>query len=102
MKKLLLLGIVVLSISSGCSLFAPSGGTLKLINDTMTVHSFRILFDGEYVQVNDGQSVIQPNQTIKAVSNVDTSFTVYSGSNLLWTGILADGEIIEKRFSTLP
>ena len=102
MKKIFALGIVVLAISLVFTACSEKGGTLKLVNDEASPYNFRILFDGKDVRVNDGATVIQPSQTIQAHSDVDTSYVVYSGSAVLWTGTLSGGETVVKKFSTLP
>jgi len=101
MKKMFVLGIAVLAISLGLTACGQKGGYVKLINDETTAYNFRILFDGKEQRVNDGASVIQPSQTIQAYSDVDTSYTVYSGPNLLWNGQLSGGETKEHKFSSL-
>ena len=102
MKKSFLLGIVVLAICLGFAACDQNqkGGTLKLINDTTSPYSFRILFDGREVRVNDGQTTIQPSQTIQAVSDTDTSYVVYRGGSVAYTGQLSGGETKEHRFSS--
>jgi len=103
MKKMFLLGIVVIAISVGFTACDQNqkGGTLKLINDTQSPYSFNILFDGNPVRVNDGQTQIQPSQTIQAVSDVNTSYVVYRGGVVAWTGQLSGGETKEHKFSSL-
>ncbi|MDR0473097.1 MAG: hypothetical protein LBH43_05460 [Treponema sp.] len=103
MKKMIVLGmVVVLAVCLGFTACDLKGGTLKLINDTSSPHSFSIYFDGRSVRVNDGQTTIQPSQTISATSDENTSYVVYRGSAVLWTGTLSGGETIELRYSTAP
>jgi hypothetical protein len=109
MKKIFALGIVVMAICLGfmaCDL--NKGGTLKLINDTDAIHYFKVRFDGKDVMINNGAYQIDPSQTVKAVSDEDTSYAVYpvsssgwlgAGSVPLWHGTLSGGETIELRYS---
>jgi len=111
MKKIFALGIVVLAVVClGLTACGKKGGDLKLINDTMTVRYFRILFDGKEQKVNDGSFTIVANQTVNAHSDEDTTYSVYrldssgklvDGSNALFAGNLSGGETVELRLSTI-
>jgi len=103
MKKIFVLWIVIIAIClvvTSCDLFVK-GGTIKITNDLKQAYQLRILFDGETVRFNDGQTSIQPSQTVTVSSNVDTSYVIYSGSNRLWDGRLEGGETITYKFSDL-
>jgi len=102
MKKMLTLGIVVLAISLAVTACGQKGGTLELVNDTDTRWAFSIRFDGKEQRVNDGATGIDPGQTIKAHSDEDTTFVVYSGSYLQCKGSLSGGDTVTKYFSKLP
>ena len=85
MKKIFVLGIVALAVLClGLSACAPKGGTLKLFNDSDYTRNFQIRFDGKAQTVKDGAYLIEPEQTMKAVSEEDTSYTVYISST--WIG----------------
>lgn len=109
MKKMIVLGIVVLAISLGITACGKKGGTLELINDTDSLKYFKVRFDGKDVMIKDGAYEIDPSQTIRAVSDEDTSYAVYpvsssgyltAGSTPLWSGTLSGGEVIQLRYST--
>jgi len=101
MKKIFVVGIVVLAICLGFTACSEVGGTIKITNDLKEAYFIRILFDGNQVTFNDGQSSIQPSQTITVASDVDTSYVIYSGSYRLWDGQLKGGETIVYKFSDL-
>jgi hypothetical protein len=108
MKKIFVLGIVVLAISLGFTACGQKGGTLKLVNDTDAIRYFKVRFDGKDVKINNGAYQIDPSQTVKAVSDEDTSYAVYpvsysgfltEGTKALWNGTLSGGETVELKYS---
>jgi len=102
MKKMFVVGIVFLAISLGFTACAPKGGTIVLKNNTDTAQSFSIYFGSEYCKVNDGQTILQPSATVKAVTDEDTSYAVYNSyssyGSAKWTGQISGGETITLTF----
>jgi len=108
MKKIFVLGIVVLAICFGFTACEEKGGDLVIINDTDTVRNFRILFNGSLKTVNDGQTQIYPSQKINAHSDEDTTYAVFvsayyigDGAKASWSGSLAKGETVTLKISSL-
>jgi hypothetical protein len=111
MKKLFTLTIIVLSISLGFTacdehgnVLQSKGGHLNLINDTDSPEYFSVYFNGNYVSVNNDQTIIQPSQTIPVYSDTNTSYAVYnasgtSSSYLMTSGQLSGGNTVEIKFS---
>jgi len=108
MKKMIVLGIVVLVISLGFTACGKEGGDLEIINDTEYVRNFKILLNGDSVRVNNGQTQIMPSQKVNAHSDEDTSYAVFistgyitDGTKVSWSGSLSGGETVRLKISEL-
>jgi len=101
MKKIFGLLIVFMTISLGFTACDQKGGTVRLINDTNYRIAFQIKFSGvtqmvDSAKVPGGKTILEPSDSVQAVSDEDTNYAVYGGSNsaLLKTGTLSGGETV--------
>jgi hypothetical protein len=96
MKKMFVLGIVVMAISLGFNACdsGEKGGTVKIYNDLDYRVYFEIRFDGEAIRVNNGINYIDPSQRIQAVSDEDTTYAVYLGNSSYWGAAATHGELV--------
>ena len=108
MKKMIVLGIVVMVISLGFTACGSKGGDLQIINDTTIVRNFKIYFNGEQMMVNNGQYQIMPSQKVNAHSDDDTTYAVFistgyigDGTKVSWTGDLKGGDTVQLKISEL-
>ena len=106
MKKIFVVGIVVLAFCLGLSACAEKGGTLKLVNDTDAVVYFKIYFGNKAITINDGENKIMVDFSVKAVSDEDTTYNVFQttsggdvGSKPIFKGKLSGGETVTEYFS---